>query len=161
MSSLEQLMHLGGSAVGEEPKTQREIDEETVVHSQLLAAIPGGTSLIGHLGYVPEFHDAIVREMRLSICGPSSMQLWLGGANISKDGLIVTFDIEAVLDMNLDYFRDNIMSEMLLRRPAVRLERSNYLHAFAHGDLEFEFRPSFGMRGFLAARGVSLHWHPE
>jgi hypothetical protein len=161
MSSLEQFDASRRLAVGEEPKTEREIDEEAVVHSQLLAAIPGGTSLISQLGYVPEFHDAIVREMRFSICGPSSMQFWLGGANVSKDGLLVTFDIEAVLDMNLDYFRDNIMFEMLLRRPTVRPERTNYLHAFAHGDLEFEFRPSFGMQGFLVARGVSLHWHPE
>lgn len=147
--------------MGEEPETKPDIEDEAVVHSQLLAGIPGGPSLISQLGYVPEFHDAMVREMHLSIRGPSSIQLWLGVGNLSQDGLLVTFDIEAVLDMNLDYFRDNIMFEMLLRRPTVRLERTNYLDAFAHGDLEFEFRPSFGMQGFLVARGVSLHWHPE
>ncbi|MBE0579859.1 hypothetical protein [Devosia sp.] len=113
--------------MGEEPETKPDIEDEAVVHSQLLAGIPGGPSLISQLGYVPEFHDAMVREMHLSIRGPSSIQLWLGVGNLSQDGLLVTFDIEAVLDMNLDYFRDNIMFEMLLRRPTVRLERTNYL----------------------------------
>lgn len=148
----------------EEPKPEREIDEEAAVHGQLLAGLPGGASLISHLGgSVPQFGDAIMREICLSTSWTSSVRFWLAGSNLTKDSknVVVTFDIAQVLDMNLDFFGGNVMLELLLRRPIIRPERAKYLQAFADSDLEFNFHSSAGMGGFIVARGVTLHWRPE
>lgn len=76
------VRHVGDKALRDEPKSKQEIDEEAFVHGQLLAALPGGASLISHLqGYVPEFGDAIMQEICLSTGGTSSVQFWLGASS--------------------------------------------------------------------------------
>lgn len=151
-------------ALQDKSEAELELEKEAFVHRQLLAGLPGGSSLISQLqGYVPEFGDAVMEEICLSTAGTSHVRFWLGGAGLSKDAknLIVTFEIRQVLDMSLDFFRANVMFELLLSRPIIRPERTNYLDAFADDDLEFKFHSSWGMDGFLVARGVSLHWRPE
>jgi hypothetical protein len=149
--------------VQDKAEAEREYEAAIALHAQLLSALPGGASLISQMdGYVTEFHDAMMRTICLSTSGTSYVEFVIWTSNYGKDNdLVVTFDIGQILDMNLDFFRGNIMYEVHLGRPVARPERKGYLDSFADGDLEFRLQSSFGIDGFLVARGVSVRWHPE
>ena len=73
--------------------------------------------------------------------------------------LVVTFEIDEVIDASLDLFGNNILFGLLLRRPTVRGDRQPYLtRKIDAGDIEFEFEPTCGLSGFVVGRGVCVKW---
>jgi hypothetical protein len=147
---------LSGQEMQDDFEEADHIAEDFLTHRTLLAALPGGRSLIDHWGSAPTFHDAIVQEMRLRTSGDSFLQLWLPD---SAAGIVVTFELSTILDLNLDFFQGNILYELLLRRPTLRPDRVNYFRdAPVTTDLEFGLDSTWGVDGFLVARGVKVRW---
>jgi len=77
----------------------------------------------------------------------------------SAAGIVVRFELSMILDLNLDFFQGNILFELLLRRPTLRRDRVNYFRdPPMTTDLEFGLDSTWGVGGFLVARGVQVRW---
>jgi hypothetical protein len=130
------------------------------VHSEILASLPGSASLLAQYEHLPTFHDAVAEDVSLSRIGKSLIRLATPYPTIFDAGrLLVTFEIDKVVDANLDLFGENILFGLLLRRPTIRADRQPYLtHAIETGDIEFVFEPTCGLSGFVVGRGVRVTW---
>lgn len=134
--------------------------KDYAVHSEILASLPGSASLLAQYEHLPDFHDAVAKDVSLSTSGKSLIRLANPYPTIFDAGyLLVTFEIDKVIDANLDFFGGNILFGLMLRRPAARPDRQPYLtRPIEAGDIEFEFEPTCGLSGFVVGRGVRVSW---
>ena len=133
---------------------------EYLTHCQILAELPGAASLIAQYEHPPSFHDSTLEEINLSMGGTSILRLANPHPTIFDSGrLFVTFEIQKVIDLNLDFYGENILFGLLLRPPIVRGDRSNnFTRPLVEGDIEFQFEPTCGVGGYLIGREVSVRW---
>lgn len=133
--------------------------------------IPGGADLVLWLGQIPSFHDAEIISLHLNRCGRSSLRLhgWIHTGKVGNDGYlelgkqaIVTFDLENIMDLQLDGFSvQNVISGLVIRRAPDRPDRRPYLAGEPSSqDIEIELEPCYGLSGFIRARSVTVTFAP-
>lgn len=139
---------------------EEKLRKDYAVHGEILASLPGSASLIAQYEHLPSFHDATVEDVSLSMNRKSLIKLANPFPTFFDGGrLIVTFEIDQVIDAYLDLFGNNILFALFLRRPAARIDRDPYrTRRIDAGDIEFEFESTCGLSGFVVGRGVRVSW---
>jgi Immunity protein 50 len=88
-------------------------------------SVPGVAELVEWFGYWPSFHDSEVTRVHLNRSGPSYLdvhtfrmtsELTASGHYVCDKHVIVTFEMEGLLDVNLQDFNDqNVVSGIGLK----------------------------------------------
>lgn len=146
--------------------TEADEDEQWAafaVHRELLEGLPGGASLLAEYEDVPDFHDATIEDVALSLRGKSLIRLANPYPTIFDAGrLLVTFEIDTVIDASLNFFGDNILFGLRLRPPMDGFDRRGHLsRPIEPGDIEIGFEATAGLSGFVVGRGVSVRWSKD
>lgn len=140
-------------------------ERETSIYDK----VPGGVELLRWFGREPSFHDAEILSLHLSRKGPSVLRLhgWINtraadGFYVSDRQAVVTFELEQVMDLQLDGFSaQNVIGGLILRCAPVRPERRPYLSLEPlPQDVEIVLEPCYGLDGSIRARSVSISFEP-
>ena len=134
-------------------------------------AVPGGAELVEWFGRVPSFHDAEILSLHLNRKGRSALRLygWIttdranpAGYLVLDKRAVVTFDLEGVMDVQLEGFSaQNVIFGLVLRRAPDRQDRRNYLTMNPQPeDIEIEMEPCYGLSGLIRARAVTISFEP-
>ena len=137
----------------------------------LYAGIPGGPELLAWFGRVPSFHDAEIVRVVLNRRAPSTLSIhaWNLTDRVDPQGYfilerhaVVTFELEDVLDVQLEHFSSqNVIFGLQLRRAAPRPDRMPYYSRDASpDDFELELDPCYGLSGHVRCRRVSISFVP-
>lgn len=132
--------------------------------------LAGGKELLAWFGEVPAFHDAEIIGLSLNRTGTSKLKLhaWIMTDGVDADGFIeldkhaiVTFNLEGIMDLQLDGFSgQNVISGLVLKRATDR-GRSGFLALpEAADDIEIELLPCYGLDGFIRAKKVTISFVP-
>lgn len=138
----------------------------------LYASIPGGPELLAWFGHVPGFHDAEIVRVVLNRRTLSTLSLhtWSSTGQTDPQGYfildrhaVVTFELDDVLDVQLEHFSpQNVIFGLQLRRAGARPDRMPYYAADASpDDFEIELQPCYGLSGHVRCRRVSISFAPS
>jgi hypothetical protein len=130
---------------------------DEVAQRAALIGMEGGQSLIERLGYVPSFHDFVVRELRLVTDLPSSLSLSIVRANPTLEERI-RFTIAEIVDLEIEFFGGvNILYDLRLYPAPDRPDRRAwYAREASRSDVEFDFSPTAGLAGTMRFRGIAV-----
>ncbi|PZO03177.1 MAG: hypothetical protein DCF30_03355 [Hyphomicrobiales bacterium] len=143
-------------------------DAAALEESALWMSLPGGNDVIEWFGRVPDFHDAEIISLHLDRGGPSRLAIHFfklqqsithsKGVMEPTGDAIVTFELDYIVDLNLDGFgHQNVIYGLKLTRADADPARAPY-YAIDHSplDYEIELEPCYGLGGKIRARTVRL-----
>jgi hypothetical protein len=140
----------------------------TSIEAELWSSLAGGNEVLAWFGGVPDFHDAEIVSLHLDRGGPSRLAVYFfrlqQAAGRPENVLeptgdaIVTFELDDIVDLNLDGFgRQNVVYGLRLRRAVDDPTRAPYYAVDpAPSDYEIELEPCYGLSGTIRARTVRL-----
>jgi hypothetical protein len=140
---------------------QKRWQDDYETHSRVLAALPGGASLIELYGRAPSFHDSEVQSIQLSIKGQSLIRVRNLYPDIFSQGhVIVSLSIAEIIDIELDGFSpQNVLDGLRILPAPEKPERQKfYPPTLAGDDLEIELESIYGLGGSITCRGISIGW---
>lgn len=137
----------------------------------LYAGILGGPELLAWFGRVPSFHDAEVVRVVLNRRAPSTLSVHTWRLTNQVDAqsyfildrhAVVTFELEDVLDVQLEHFSpQNVIFGLQLRRATTRPDRMpHYFGDASPDDFEIELDPCYGLSGYVRCRRISISFVP-
>ena len=142
-------------------ETRERLQADYELHAKTFAGLPGAASLIDLYGNVPGFHDAEVRELRLSAKSESTIKISNLFPDIfSQAHVLVTLTIREIVHIQLDGFSPRNILYWLRTRPAVAKpdQERFYSRKRKDDDLELELGATFGIGGSLVCNGISVTW---
>ena len=138
------------------------------LNASIYHAVPGGTDLVRWFGAVPSFHDAEILSLHLRSKSESVLCVHVSKLNnengyfVVDQQAVVTFNLEGILDLQLDGFTaQNVIGGLTLRRAVDRPDRSDYLSDNPlPEDIEIELEHCYGLFGLIRARSVAISFEP-
>ena len=129
-----------------------------------LDAIPGGSAVMEHFGFVPSFHDAEILRLDLQRDKPSTIQVFTWKSDPDVDPCLFTITIGTLVDLLLDGFSiQNVVYEIAFEMAAPsQPDRTNFYFATGRpqDEVGITFGPCYGVDGFIRALDVSLSVEP-
>jgi hypothetical protein len=136
----------------------------------IYADVPGGPELLAWFGEEPTFHDAEIISLSLNRTGTSELKIhgWIMTDDVDPNGYVVlekhavvTFNLEGIMDLQLDGFSgQNVIAGLVLRYATDRGRSGYYPMPEEPHDIEIELIPCYGLDGFIRAKKVALSFSP-